>query len=255
MSDRPVFLVSTGRTGTRSFARLFAEHGRDVTAHHTTSLTRPLNMLNNLAYLRLLPQGLADAWLKYVKAPSIRATPGRYVECNPYYFGNIPALRRLFPGTRFVFVTRHPRAFVVSHIRWERQRIASRIANQLLPFWGPVGYHEQLLGLRGDTGQRVRYYAKVWNRRNRVIAAATDGDRRARSLRFEDVFGAADGLERLRELFAWLDIPLQRELGPGALAHRLNRSAPELLADWEDRYDMVLQRECGAAMARFGYEI
>jgi len=250
-----VFLLSTGRTGTRFLAGFFAEYGMDVAAHHTTRGTRVLNILNNLALLGLLPMSAADAWLARASIPGIMAEPRRWVECNPYYFNSIPALRRAFPQARFIFVTRHPRAFCESHIRWEHERMVSRIANQLVPFWGPVGYQEQLLGLLGNYRQRVRYYAKVWARRNAVILGHLADDADAIRLRFEDIFDAPDGLARLTTLLRELDIAPSRPIDADAVRTRVNQTDRTAAMFWDAHCDALVLRHCGAVMGRLGYAL
>jgi hypothetical protein len=250
----PVLLLSTGRTGTRFFAELFARYGADLCAHHTAPGTRVLNVLSNMAVLGLPSRWLAERWLARTTIAPIRAEPARWVECNPFYFGSISVLRAAFPAARFVFLVRHPRQFCESHIRWERQRLPSRVANQLVPFWGPVPYHEQLLGLLGRYPQRVRYYAKVWSRRNEVILSQLDGDPQAITLRFEDIFGTLDGARRLGELFEALGIQATAPIDDAMLGRRANQTRRDAREPWNERCDAIVETHCGALMRRFGYE-
>lgn len=252
----PVFLLSTGRTGTRFLAEFFSTYGADVASHHTTSGTRRLNVLSNLAVLGLAPRRFADAWLSRTSIPAIGAEPRRWVECNPFYFDSVPRLRDWFPDARFVLVTRHPKGFCQSHIRWERQRPQSRVANQLVPFWAPVGYHEQLLGLLGHYRQRVRYYAKVWSRRNATILRHLEADPDAITLRFEDVFEAPDGAQRLAELLSTLEIEPLAPVDAAVLGRRVNQTAASGSAElWDASCDALLRRHCGPLMERFGYVV
>lgn len=250
---RPVFLVSTGRTGTKFFASFFARYGANVAAHHITHGTRRQNILNGMVALGIAPRAAADAWLARNTVRKIIAEPRRWVECNLYFFNSLHALRAYFPKARFVLVTRHPRSFCQSHIRWERQRVQSRIANQLVPFWSPVGYHEQLLGLVGDYHQRIRYYAKVWTARNAIIFMQLEEDATAIKLRFEDVFGAPHGVERLTELLRDLDIEPRRALDADALARKVNQTECRSADEWDPACDALIQRHCGDLMRRLGY--
>lgn len=251
----PIFLISTGRTGTKFFGSFFARHAAGVSSHHITPGTRRQNVLNNMAACGVVPQFVPDAWLAWNTLPRIRAEPLRWVECNLYYFNSLSALRTAFPAAQFVLVVRHPRQFCESHIRWERQRLLSRIANQLVPFWGPVGYHEQLLGLLGHYPQRVRYYAKVWTRRNEVILRQLDADERAITLRFEDVFNGEPGAERLAALFSALAIETTMPIDAGVLARRANETRRDGEPAWDARCDALIGRYCAPLMRRFGYEL
>jgi hypothetical protein len=202
----------------------------------------------------LLPQGVADAWLKRNTVPRVRQEHRRWIECNLYYFNSLTALRQHFPDARFVHVIRHPKDFCQSHIRWERQRLQSRIANQLVPFWAPVGYHEQLLGLLGQDHQRVRYYAKVWARRNTVILRQLAADPTTITIRFEDIFESPQGAERLAGLLRDLGMQATTPVNATLLSRRVNEtSATRGAPRWDSRCDSFLRRYCGALMERFGY--
>ena len=205
--------------------------------------------------LHLLPRNAADGWLAYNTVRRIHREQGRWVECNPYYFNSIPGLRRHFPQARFVFVTRNPRGFCESHIRWERQRINSRIANQLVPFWGPVSYHQQLLGLFGSYRQRVHYYAKVWTRRNAVILDHLSCDASAIRLRFEDVFDSPDGPARLTALLRELDIAQSHRVDEAVLRTPVNHTDRGDGAQWDEWCDGLVAQHCGSLMGRLGYSV
>jgi len=249
----PIFLVSTGRTGTRFFSGFFQEYAEGVASHHTSDFTRLVNVVGNMRYLGLAPMPLVRLLWRALKVPVIRAEKRRYLECNPYYYNILDLVWESFPEARVVHVIRHPRTFVQSHIKWERQRWMSRIANQLVPFWGPVGYHEQLLGLGGNTQQRIRYYAKVWRHKNEAILRAIEGDPRAITYRFEDLFATDGGPVRLVELLTWLGLTLTRQVGDDALARRRNETTSRPLA-WDTACDDAIRLECAPLMEAFGYE-
>ncbi|WP_200239809.1 sulfotransferase [Thiohalocapsa halophila] len=255
MTAEPVFLVSTGRTGTRFLAEVFAKYGRAVASHHTTTFTRPLNILNNLVALGVLPRALPNAWADRLLIPRISTAQDRWIECNPYYAGSVALLRRRFPGAYFVMVVRHPQAFCNSHLRWERQRLASRIANQLIPAWAPISFHEQLLGLMQNENQRIRYYAKVWSTRNEIILNGLSDHRRSRILRFEDIFDRDMGGQAITNLFDWLRLPVVSypiNIAPG---DKPNRTVSASHIEWNDRRRQLIYRHCGSLMLRLGYEV
>lgn len=254
MTDRPVFLVSTGRTATRFFSHVFASYGVGVEAYHTTRCTRLLNVLSNMRYLGLLPAVAPETLLHTYITPRIRACRKRYIECNPYYYAVIPALWKSFPDARIVFLVRHPRDFVCSHIRWEKQRLKSRIANQVIPFWAPLNYREQLLGITGDPAQRVRYYSIIWARKNQAIVDAIELDDRARMLKYEDVFLGDGAANELRALMEWLQIPLAREIAPEVVCNRLNQTNA-LGFQWRAEYDEILLRSCEPQLELLGYSL
>lgn len=250
---QPVFLVSTGRTGTRFFAGFFQEITENIAAHHTSSYTRLVNIVGSMRYLGLAPTAVSRALWYHLKVSAIQGEPRRYIECNPYYWNFLDLIWESFPEARIVHLIRHPHTFIQSHIRWERQRWQSQIANQLVPFWGPVGYHEQLLGLGGNTHQRVRYYAKVWRRKNETILRTIDSDPRATTFRFEDVFAPDAGTRHLAKLVDWLGLVPIRPIGKDVLSLKRNETAARSF-HWNAQCNALIRWECGTLMERFGYD-
>jgi len=248
----PIFLISTGRTGTKYFSKLFQAHSENTVTFHTSKHTRLIHIANNMHYLGIAPQGLPKWLWQRLKVPVIKAAQGQYIECNPYYYQNIPFIWKTFPQARIIFAIRNPREFICSHIRWERQRLMSRIANQLIPFWAPVPYWQQFAGISGNLYQRVAYYARIWTRKNTVIKSAIADDSRAVSLRFEDVFANPNGVEKLTELFEWLELPLIKPIEQGVIKKRENITHGNAIK-WDNHCEAIMIRECHGLMDEFGY--
>lgn len=251
-ASAPVFLISTGRTGTKYFSKLFQGYGENVVAFHTSKHTRLIHIANNMHYLGLAPQGLPKGLWQRFKVPVIMAAQGRYVECNPYYYYNIPHIWEAFPQAQIIFIIREPREFIRSHIRWERQRLMSRIANQLTPFWAPLPFWQQFAGISGNLYQRVNYYARIWVRKNAVIKTAIKDDPRAITVRFEDIFANPKGVEKITELFDWLQLPLTKPIEQEIVEKRENITHGNAIK-WDDRCEAIIIRECHGLMDEFGY--
>jgi hypothetical protein len=250
----PVFLVSTGRTGTKFFAGLFAEHCTDVASYHTTKHTRLVNILGNMSVLGWVSRdALATIW-RSLKYDFIKSHRQRYIECNPYYNALIDIIGECFPGARFVYVVRAARSCVISHMNWERQRVKSRIANRLVPFWQPMPYGEHLKGWLHNYHQRAEFYCKIWAQQNAVMWESVRRNDRAMMIKFEDVFDSDDGIELVTHMMNWLEMELRKPIRSATLRSRQNESTGSAGLKWDQECDRVLEANCAEVMGRLGYQ-
>lgn len=248
----PVFFISTGRTGTRYFARLFARYCTDSAAFHTSPFTRSINILGNMSQQGLLPGQVPGFAWKLIKYGKIRSSRRRYIECNPYYYWIVGTIRSLFPEARLVVIVRSPRSFILSHMRWERQRWKSLAANRLIPFWQPVSIMEQLSCIRGGHYGRVAFYSMVWARKNAVIIDQIAGHKYLKILKFEDLFRPSSGLRIISELMDWLEIRLSGPLDERMITTRVNVSEHAVI-EWDENCSRIVKSHCAELIDRFGY--
>jgi hypothetical protein len=250
----PVFLVSTGRTGTKFFSRLFSRHASGVAAYHTSQFTRLINVLGNFYALHQGTRFLVKGLWKFLKFGKICSSPKRYIECNPYYYGIVDIILEMFPHSKIICVVRSPKTFVISHLRWEKQRWQSIIANRCVPFWQPTSYGNQLMGFRWDIYQRVSFYSEVWARKNETITRSLPGDGRSVILRFEDVFDPKNGAQLLNDLMEWLDIRISKPITPETIGTKMNRSGGTPAQWWDERCSSIMRQFCSSLMREYGYD-
>ncbi len=252
MNNRPIFLISTGRTGTKFFSRFFPEYCNDVASYHTSRFTRLLNILGNMYYFNIIPEKKMGIVWKHLKYKTIASHTSRYIENNPYYYNCINIIKRLFPETKIIWIVRHPKSFIISHIKWERQRLKSRVANYLIPFWQPVSYKEQLQGLHYYYYQRVEVYSKVWLRKNQTIAGSLKKNDNYYLIKFEEVFNPHNGISSLTTLLDWLGLPLVKPLPQNLLEHKVNSSSSSE-QKWDEKCERIMRNHCKTMMDRLGY--
>ena len=251
--NNPIFLISTGRTGTKFFSQLFSIHCTDTISHHTSKFTRFLNVAGNATYFGVLPRKATAILWKLLKYNDSSTSPGRYIENNPYYYNYIPLICQLFTDAKIIWVVRHPKSFIQSHIQWERQRAQSRLANCLIPFWQPVAYIDQLRGMLDDDHQRVDFYSKTWQRKNQVILNHLQNTDRYVMIKFEEVFDPARGLDIVKNLLEWLELPVKNSLTKKMFEKKIN-SSQSLLCSWDEICDRIMISHCGQLMQKLGYD-
>jgi len=250
----PIFLVSTGRTGTKFFSSFFSTYAVDVASYHTTRYTRFLNILGNMYRQKLISRSIMKAFWKRIKLLEIQSHELRYIECNPYYYNIIDIITEFFPEAKFICVTRFPKTFVLSHIKWERQRWKSIIANRLVPYWQPTSYLDQLKGFKHDYYQRVEFYSKVWARKNTAILEAAVRNDNAMTLKFEEIFHHANGVDAMVGLIKWLDIKLKVPITKEMVAAKINTSKETHKDIWDDHCTKIMDSFCLSLLRDLGYE-
>ena len=249
--NNPIFLISTGRTGTNFFSRLFSEHCENVASYHTTRFTRFLNVLGNMHYFNLISEKRLRLIWKQFKYREINRHSRQYIENNPYYYSYLNIINDLFPEAKFIWITRFPKSFIISHIQWEQQRLQSRIANSLIPFWQPVSYLEQLKSIL-NYYQRVEYYSKVWARKNIFILSSLGESPNFRRIKFEDVFNPNIGLSTIMNLMSWLELPATKPITSEVLERKLNKSR-NAGNFWDEKCENLMKHYCKTMMGTLGY--
>ncbi len=250
----PIFLVSTGRTGTKFFSSFFSTYAVDVASYHTTRHTRLLNVLGNMHRQKLISRSIMKAFWKQIKFREIQSHELRYIECNPYYYNIIDIITEFFPEAKFIFVIRFPKTFVLSHIKWERQRWKSAIANRLIPYWQPTSYLDQLRGFKHDYYQRVEFYSKVWARKNAAIRENAVDNTNAMILKFEEIFHHTKGVDVMARLTKWLDIELKAPITKEMVTAKINTSKGTANDIWDDHCTKIMNRFCFSLLRDLGYE-
>jgi hypothetical protein len=253
-ATRPIFLVSTGRTGTKYFSKLFSTHCSGITCYHTSSFSRLLNVISNMHWQGIIPKNVMKRIWKTLKYKEIRSLSMRYIECNPNYYNLIEIISELFPDAKFIYVVRSPKAYITSHINWERQRWKSIIANRLVPFWQPMPYIEELKGFTNDYHQRVDFYSTIWERKNAHILETIAGNEHVITLRFEDIFDPQKGTDILFRLMEWLELPLVRPIDSKTVTTKQNISRTGSEDQWNEHCSQIVKRNNSGLMERFGYK-
>jgi len=237
-------LLSTGRTGTKYFSTFFSTYGVNVVSYHTTRFTRLLNVLGNMYYYKLLSKDLMRTIWKQLKYREIETQYFRYIESNPYYYNMIDIISDFFPRAKFVFIVREPKSFIVSHIKWERQRWRSIIANRLIPFWQPTGYLSQIRGFNNNYHQRVEFYSKIWVNKNSAILQNIVNNDNAVVLKFEEVFHPLNGIQVLEKLVKWLNISLVQPITSKMITVKINRTKSTETNWWDKHCTEIVNQYC-----------
>ena len=250
---RPVFTLSTGRTGTMSLA-LLAGLSTELEAVH-----EPLPHLFVESYLEY--SGVrqdVEFWNAVVE--EARDWPirdayhrgRRWFETNNRLAFLAPYLHNVYPSAQFMLVTRHPETFAESALSrgyyrghsWDFARITPRPEDPAHERWNAMSQLEQVGWLWAETYRRSAEFADL-HPSNTI------------HIRSEDLF--SDGEATSARLFSFLQV--EAEPDPAAvrslLAVPANAQAKTAASDrssWDASSKSAFIAQVDGLMDRFGYQ-
>jgi hypothetical protein len=225
---QPILIISTGRTGTIFFSRLFADLYPVAASYHERGASRPIQILTNLHFSHLFPKrGLTTAW-KFFKGREIETCKQQFhIDANCFLYGLAPLAPELYPNLKVVHIVRDPRAYVTSHLNFSRQKGTSFIANYFVPFWQPDPF---IVSLENSSTPYLR-------------------------VRFEDLFNTNDPQKLFGRITDFIGLPRITEI-----KNRFHESAnTSTKADfpawpqWTSEQAAQLNWLCGERMHKYGY--
>jgi hypothetical protein len=255
---QPILIISTGRTGTIFFSRLFADlYPADVASYHERGASRPIQILTNMHFARLLPKsGLKAAW-KILKGNEIKTCAKPFhIDANCFLYGLAPLAPELYPNLKVIHIVRDPRAYVTSHLNFSRQKRTSFIANYLTPFWQPNPFLMGEIPLHKMASfTRFEKYCWIWDFKNRIMEALENTATPYLRVRFEDLFNTHDPESVFRTITDFIGLPQAKNIRD-RFREPANTSSKADFPEWPywtPQQAVQLQFLCGSRMSRYGY--
>ena len=256
MIDRPVFFLSTGRTGTQWFARLFSS-AQGLKAYHAPS--PDLAAQNCFAY-KIQKQGLfkkeasqeilshiflagREQYLRY-SYKCLR----RYVETNNHITFFAYTIADLLPQAKFIHIHRHPGDFVSSGLK-RKWFLNGRSDNrQILP----VDHSFDPTWSSFNTIQKISW---LWNETNAFIETFknTIPNERIHTLDFSSM-----DIDSLHELIAFSEVEVSEKRLKSQITRRVNVqrfSEAERYNNWPEKDKEDLAKMCNPLATRYGYSL
>lgn len=247
------FILSTGRTGTKTVAELL-DAASEATVHHEPHPY--LSALSKLAYDTEYNQmgNLIETFMasREVLLRNAAASSLVYGETGPYVTFLAPVIAQALPNAKFIHLVRDPISVVRSGLnrnwyqgsRYDARRIVPRQGDPAARLWKEWSPLEKVVWLWAETNTFVRDFFE-----------SLDASRRM-CLKAEHIF-SREG-DSISGMFRFLGLtqPSARAVS-GILAQRLNRQRGPMqpleswLPDWRTRFLEL----AGDEMSRLGYEL
>ncbi len=223
---RPVFILSSGRTGTTFLANFFNEFD-DVTAVHEPKPSRILRMWSS-AYLRgLVSDDYMSAVLYKKRKKSLRDVHTKlYIESNPYIVGFVDVLDEVFDDPLVIHIVRDPREHITSALNHGNTKGFKNILNKFMPFWHytPPGKQQW---------QLPNYYraAGNWKVKNDKLSEYGKTHMNYHLFKFEDLFD--DNGREFKKLLKLLDLPASYATKIRKTKVSKNKSKDRSIQNWQ----------------------
>jgi hypothetical protein len=255
---QPILIISTGRTGTIFFSRLFADLYPTLAAsYHERGNSRPMQILTNLHFSHLFPKsGLKAAWKLFKGGETDACEKQFHIDANCFLYGLAPLAPELYPNLKVLHIVRDPRAYVTSHLNFSRQKRTSFIANYFVPFWQPNPFLVGDLPLSKAPGfTRFEKYCWIWDFKNRVMEGLENSSTPYMRVRFEDLFNTGNPEEVFGKITDFLGLPRVTGIRE-KFREPANTSAKTDFPEWREwtpKQAAQLHSFCGERMKKYGY--
>lgn len=224
--DSPVFILSTGRTGTQFFKDYINGTPGNAYCRHEPGPSRRFKFLSNL-YLngKAGSNLIVQTYLGSRKRLFLRNQGLTYIESSNFMFGCIPSLNTHYEDIRIIHIVRNPVDYVKSHLNHGFWRGHKKFFALYIPYW--------LEKLEVSTpSDPVDLLSSRWNYVNRQIQTYSESNKYLR-VKFEELFSgdsklSSSELNRIRifcelpeleeaENALWLKRPKNRSKGNHSL--------------------------------------
>ena len=187
MPEKTVFILSTGRTGTKTLAEGLA--GDDILSPHQPPFSRLLTIASNYYLHGWLSKTFLERLVSRFREPQILQANCRYY-IQVFSLDYIPAklISQKYPNVYIIHIVRDPRTFVPSYLNWMHTRFKSFVANKLIPGWHPSGLFTGdvpwQIWIKMNEFERVCWQ---WNYKNRLLQQLFENNEQYIQVRFEDL--------------------------------------------------------------------
>ncbi|GAA4847827.1 sulfotransferase family protein [Algivirga pacifica] len=210
----PIFIVSTGRTGTNFFDFFFNQSFHDVHCVH-----EPKPDFFDIGMSKIREGMLTEEVVDKVRAlrldqinKMINAKKSYYIESNPHLAYIIPELKKAYPKAKFVVLSRDPRQVVVSYYN------KSPLNDNVMFTYADNDHRLRLRALDFEKDpyfyvwndfSRIEKIAWFWNKCNELIMSSLPfNSDRVLHLKYEEFFGSDNRRGELKKLLYFVGLKM-----------------------------------------------
>lgn len=250
--QKTVFILSTGRTGTKFFADVFCLDTRVYAVHEP----KPSRGFRFFTYARLegdiSEQQMEEVLKKYRSNSFTGMTEEIYIESNNFLAGFVNTLKYVFHDPIIIHVVRDPRDYVRSIINHGGDTGLKGLANKYIPY---ANFSKKFIK-RSYSGSNKLFArsALYWRNINEYLEKAGEGYPQYHIFKFEDIFASnSDSLQQIADIIG-VDISAIEDLN--SKEKKVNASRLDVIPIWQEwTYEecKIVNDICGELMQTYGY--
>ena len=252
MNPACVIATSTGRTGTKLLAQVFASTP-GVEAVHVSSNSILVNVISNLWLCGACPRVFVRLAWKVLKSPYPPNRERVFLDSNNHLYAFVVDFQELIPAVKVLHLVRDPRTYIPSHLNWAHSRPKSYLANFIIPFWQPnpwlCGEVSFFYYIKMSAAER---FAWIWQFKNRMLNSLEESGVPYMRVRLEDM---AKSTEVQDEISAFLGVDKNNVDWPAG-GRKINKSTSSRIpsySDWPEDWVISMRKWCGPLMTKYGY--
>lgn len=243
INKKTVFILSTGRTGTKFLAEFF-NRAPDVFAVHEPKPSRVLRFWT-MAYLqRKVSEPKMREILNKFRAKKIHSTDEEiYIESNNFMAGFTNAITKELEDSTIIHIVRDPRDYVKSAMNKGADSRLKGLANRFLPY--------AHLPLKRKKHAVLIRTAEYWKLVNEYLEGA-DSKSSYHLYKFEEIFDPKS--KKLENLIGVLGVELVPESSDRN--QKVNKAHLKVMKSWESWSNeecRIVDEICGPLMKKYGY--
>ena len=243
---KPVFILSSGRTGTNFFADHFNNYDK-VLALHEPKPYWQLRLWSHAYYEGKISKKTMRSVLYRLRQKSFAKLESPiYLEANPALTGFADVLHDVYANSSVIHIVRDPRDYIKSSLNQGTSKGLKGLMNRVVPYWY-VKYKPED-GSHSDKDMLFRV-ANYWRVVNENLIKLANSKHPYELYRFEDLFDKSNG--GLRKISKSLGL----EFKPDQVK-RVNQSNKKIRSSWSNWTDEEIQKVneiCSPLMQKFGY--
>lgn len=245
---RTIYIVSTGRTGTKFLADYFNNFS-DVYAAHEPKPSRILRMWTNARLeKRANKSTMSRIFISKRKGSFRRIQEPTYVESNPFAAGFTDIMPAVLDNPEIIHVVRDPRTYIRSSLNHGNTHGIKKLLNNHLPFWYPdianiINAKHKL----SDKEKTAHYWVLI----NEFIEKCRKSipDERYHFFKYEELFKNKESLKQISKIVGSKEKQVYT-IKP------INKSKDQVISDWNDwskNECRSIDKICGKLMKQYGY--
>lgn len=212
-TNKYIFFIGTGRTGTEYLASLFVKHAVDCYAVHEPNYL--IKWLSNTYIAGKTPQWILVTFLRFYKfwidLKLLFARKGTYIQSDPWLIGFVGLIQKIFPDAICIHIVRDPLTYIPSHLNRAYKTRFVGLLRDLIPYWKLRGFHTGAFTRKQwkAVSQEERM-AWNWTFHNQYIESFQLNPERYQLFRYEDLFdGTGAGIQTLS---TFCDISMKQDV-------------------------------------------
>lgn len=246
---KTVFILSTGRTGTKFMADYFAALGEDILAYHEPVPSRRFRILSNMYTAGKVNEEILIRIFKFTRHKII-ANPSLakyYIESNNFLYGYCDLLPKVFEDCHIIHIIRDPRDYITSHINHGVFRGAKLLAKNYFPYW----FMNVPKRLGKSAMKPWEILAGRWLIVNQFLENRGKNLQNYHFCKFENVFR-----QDLEQICKQIDLPYNEQILENLKKTKVNEGKLAIFPKWTSWTVEQMQEVdaiCGPYMRTFGY--